>query len=192
MKAWWMAGCLLCLLAGCAAGPSGPLAVATPSAPLEAGFAGGRLKLVFDAQGRWLSVSSTATVPMLSALPGAGEEALTVAEMKARRQIAEFLQVEVASRRSVTVLSQTLQSQQPQAPADGAVDEEASPSSVSAGIARRLSERLVQSSRAMLRGTVLAGSQLDVANRQAVVTVRVDRQSLSAATGLQQDLAGAP
>jgi len=79
------------------------------SAEVSSEFLGGSIKVTYSKSGEFESLSSIASVKVTSELPSAKEEAVSIATVRARRQISEFFNTEVNSERFVTTVTKTLQ-----------------------------------------------------------------------------------
>ncbi|MDY7580094.1 hypothetical protein RGU70_17430 [Herbaspirillum sp. RTI4] len=154
-----------------------------PSDLLTTGFTRGGLTLVFNKSGQWERITSVSAVTIGSNLIGAADESITVATMKARRQIAEFINTDVKSKRTLTTISTTIQKAEGKTggePENNSDDE----SQTSARIAQMVKDSIVQSSRAILTGTMVESEFIDAEKRQAIVTVFVDRKTAAAALSM--------
>jgi predicted small lipoprotein YifL len=69
----------------------------------------GKVHIVFDSKGNWQSVSATASGPIVGTFYAAEEQAGTIAAMRAKRNIAEFLSTDLSSTKSLIVVSKTIQ-----------------------------------------------------------------------------------
>jgi hypothetical protein len=69
----------------------------------------GKVNIVFDSKGNWESISSVATGGISASTYEAQEQATTIATMRAKRNIAEFLSTDVSSTKTLVVVSRTLQ-----------------------------------------------------------------------------------
>ena len=150
---------------------------------LTTGFTGSGLWLTFTRDGHWQRIVSTASVRIVGRVPGAADDALTVATMKARRQLAEFIQVRITSSRSLQTISRAVQRSGAQAADDAHHAQDGSDASMR--IAQRVSDRITQTSRAILRGTLVRSAYIDAERGVATVTVTVDRRSAAMAAGME-------
>lgn len=116
MKTLFAAMCVLAL-SGCAstdtkqqdASSSTDKAGAESRRLAETAFeeSGGSLNLVFDAQGNWVKITAKGTAAILDDTPGGRETAITIATMRAKRAIAEFLSTEVRSSKTVARIARS-------------------------------------------------------------------------------------
>lgn len=131
---------------------------------LSADFMGGEIKVVYNKSGEFESLISTATAKVTSELQSAKDEAVTVATVKARRQISEFLKTEVDSERFVSTITKSIQ----ESDAVGG----SNMSSVNAKIATEVKETVKQKSESLLKGTYVESESYDAKNNLVVVTIR--------------------
>ena len=71
-------------------------------------FQGGGIKISYTKDGEFDYLTSTASAPVTSELLSARDEAITVATVKARRQISEFINTEVQSERFIQTISKSV------------------------------------------------------------------------------------
>ena len=164
-------GAFLVLMAGCSSTPD--------KAPerTQSDFMGGGITLVYTDDGDLKGISSTATAPVIGNLPNARDQAISVATLKARRQIAEFIQVEVTSDRFMSTVSNDLQR------SDAFNDN--SNQQVTMNIANELRDNIRQRSQQILRGTVVDKEDYNSMNRTVAVTVVAGEKQSEAARTLR-------
>jgi hypothetical protein len=154
----------LTLIAGCSSTPD--------KAPerTQSEFIGGGITLAYTKDGDLKGISSMATAPLIGNLPSAIDQAVAVATLKARRQIAEFIQVELTSDRFMSTVSNDLQR------SDSFNDSQNQ--QVTMNIANELRDNIRQRSQQILRGTVVEKEDYNSMNRTVSVTVVAgDKQS---------------
>lgn len=161
----------LALLAGCSSTPD--------KAPerTQSDFMGGGITLVYTDDGDLKGISSTATAPVIGNLPSSMDQAVSVATLKARRQIAEFIQVEVTSDRFMSTVSNDLQR------SDAFNDNQNQ--QVTMNIANELRDNIRQRSQQILRGTVVDKEDYNSMNRTVAVTVVAGEKQSDAARTLR-------
>ena len=139
----------------------------------ESDFMGGGITLAYTKKGELTGVSSTATAPVVGNLPSSIDQAVTVATLKARRQIAEFIQVELNSERFLSTVSKDLQRSEN-------IDENES-QQITTEIVNELRENIRQRSSQILRGTVVEKEDYNALSKVVTVTVTAgDKQSAAA------------
>jgi hypothetical protein len=144
------------MLFGCAS-------VSTQNKFLSSDFVGGDLKVTYNKKGEFESISSKATAYVTNNLPNARDQAVTIATLKARRQIAEFLKTEVQSERFLVTVSKTIQ--------DTETVNQAGDNKESAKIAYNVRESIRQRSSAILQGTYLQSESFNPDTKTVSVVV---------------------
>lgn len=127
-------------------------------------FIGGNLKITYSKSGEFQSLSSIASVKVTSDLPSAKEEAVTIATVRARRQISEFLNTEVNSERFLTTVTKTLQ--------DSATVGSDNSTEINSKIANEVKETIRQRSTALLKGTFVESEVYDPNAKTITVIVK--------------------
>lgn len=178
----WPASVLcIALLVGCAGNPSASKSekdaepgIVTPlssNQQLTTAFAGMGVKLTFGKDGQWERITSTGVAPMGRNEVTGAETAVTVATMKARRQISEFVKTEISSKQVVTIIADTIR--------DGSKE-----GGDSESYARKLSDQITQTSSAILRGVMIESTNVNPEAGTATVVVYADRKTLQVANGM--------
>lgn len=139
---------------------------------------GGALQIKFDDQGNWLALAATGTADVVG---GDNASAIKVARMRANATIAEFLTNGVKSSRTVESLAKSISNSNAKSDGDG-VDERSN------NVARKLTERMSESSQAMLKGVMVTNANYD--GETAVVTVAVTSVSIRGASMVRQQMSG--
>ena len=135
----------------------------------------GGITVTYKKSGEFESLASVATAPIVSDLPSARDEAATVATLRARRQISEFLNTEISSEKFTETVTSTLQQS---SEVVGTQDR-----TVTTKIATQLRESIKQNSAAILRGSVVESQIYDP--KRKTVTVTVSTGTKTTATGRQ-------
>jgi hypothetical protein len=134
------------IMVGCSTNPKNESTVSSD-------FLGGNLKIIYTKSGEFESIQSISSVKVTSDLPSAKEEAVSIATLRARRQIAEFLNTEVSSDRFITTVTKTLQ--------DSETSSEANSKNLNSKIANEVKETIRQKSFALLKGTFVESEIYD-------------------------------
>jgi hypothetical protein len=134
------------------------------SAEVSSEFLGGNIKVTYSKSGKFESLSSVASVKVTSELPSAKEEAVSIATVRARRQISEFLNTEVNSERFVTTVTKTLQ--------DSATATGENTTTLNSKIANEVKETIRQKSAVLLKGTVVESEVYDPNTKTITVVVK--------------------
>jgi hypothetical protein len=146
--------------------------------PISSSFIGGDLKVTYDKNGEFESISSTATAKVNSTLPNARDEAVTLATVKARRQIAEFIKTEVKSQRFIETISNSVQ--------ESNVENAAPDTKENNRIAYTIRDTITQNSNAILQGSILEKESFDENLNTIIVTVRVSKKDGVVLQGLKK------
>ena len=161
----------LMTLVGCAAPQS-----SSTSRPAIEVLQGG-VKVIYSESGDFRSLSSTASAPVLSDLPSAKDEAVSVATLRARRQISEFLNVDIKSEQFTETVTTSLQESSEKF---GAKDAQ-----TNSNIATRLRESITQNSQSIIRGSRVESSTYDSGKKVVVVTVSASNESMQSSRKLE-------
>ncbi len=121
-------------------------------------------RILIAIQGDFESLSSIASVKVTSELPSAKEEAVSIATVRARRQISEFLNTEVNSERFVTTVTKTLQ--------DSVTITGENSMTLNSKIANEVKETIRQKSSALLKGTFVESEVYDPNTKSITVIVK--------------------
>lgn len=163
---------------------------------------GGTLNLVFDAQGNWVRITAKGTATMTNDTPSGRETAMMIATMRAKRTVAEFLNSELRSSKTMTRIarsySRTFQSTDNKSPVeslgiDG--DEALSQPTDTEGdrhaqrLASTLTEQIRDNSSAILKGTYV--SQRTFESERVTVELTASRESIEAARQVSRMMRGA-
>lgn len=141
-------------------------------------FLGGDIKVTYSKSGEFDSLVSSASVKVISDLSSAKEEAVSVATVRARRQISEFLKTEVASERFVTAVTNSLQ----ESDAVSGV----SASTVNSKIAMNVRETIRQKSESLLKGTFVESEKFDANSKVVTVTVKTGMKETGVANTVRK------
>lgn len=212
MKKLIAAMCVLAL-AGCAStdGKQQDAASSADKSGVESGRlaetafeeAGGTLNLVFDAQGNWVKITAKGAAAILDDTPSGRETAMTIATMRAKRTVAEFLSSEVGSSKTMTRIAksyartyQSTDSKNPVASLEND-DDDAAMSQTGGSEASRhaqrlastLTERIRENSSAILKGVYVSQRTFD--GERVTVELTASRESVAAARQLSRMMRGA-
>jgi hypothetical protein len=176
----------------------------------------GKVTLTFDTDGQWESITSfaIAAVPFNSA--EGQEQAVTIATLRAKRNIVEFLNTDINTSRSVVVLSRTLQKANEQAAAQQTTSSQNQPvaltddemaqidsgnatSGNSAGsqsrradnnfvVANTIREQISSSASAILKGVGVVNQEFSPDFKTVKVEVRGERRFIRAVNTIRMDM----
>lgn len=159
---------VLSTVVGCSSVP-----VAENELPIKAEFMGGSIVVTYDKEGRLELLESKSTARVVSGLPNAVDESFTVAMLKARNQIAEFMNVELESERFTDTVFDSLQTAQ-----NASLER-------NQNIARKVQNNIRQRTNAILKGTFVSNKEYDESTKTVRVTVTSSERDIAAAKRLQ-------
>jgi hypothetical protein len=131
-------------------------------------FIGGDLKITYDKNGEFESISSKATAQVSNTLPNAKDQAVTIATLKARRQISEFLKVDIQSERFLVTISKSLQ--------ETNMTNQMGDNKEGAKIAYNLRESIRQRSSSILQGTYLQSESFNSDTNLVTVVISAGKK----------------
>ncbi len=165
-KRFLMTSISIAILAGCSVihGPAAESRAALPPRSTNVGFnqIDGFVTLAIDGRGNFVSLKSTASAPALGTTQEARDAAITVATMRARTNIADFLSSGIQSRQALSNITKAT---------DGGNT-----------YARQVVEKISDDSAALLRGSYISRQSIDDGIAHAEITVT--RISVDAAENL--------
>lgn len=137
----------------------------------------GGITVTYKKSGEFDSLSSVATAPVVSDLPSAKDEAVTVATLRARRQISEFLNTDISSEKFTETVTTSLQQS---SEIVGTQDK-----TVTTKIATQLRESIKQKSNVILRGSVVESQIYDPQKKTVTVTVSTGTKATTTSRQLE-------
>ena len=181
-------------------------AAMTPFAESAFQESSGTLNLIFDAKGNWVRISAVGSASVADESPGARETALMIANMRAKRTIAEFLSSDVRTSKTLTRIARSYgrtyqSSETPSADSAGTDDGEtidggsdgnairSEKARQAQRIASVLTERIHDSSSAILKGVHVSRRSFDGVNVSVELTA--SRESIGAARQISRIMGGA-
>lgn len=182
-------------LTACSSTPKNPVD-ATPGRTADVEFleANGPLTLTFDDKGNWLSITSSATAPLVSNAPEGVEVAFKTATMRAKRNLTEFMSNDVKSTKSVQTISKSYLKNIAQVDSSNesntaAEDEDAASNRQAVKesrqkantIAQTVRERIDDNAQAILKGVQITQRKVSKEQQHVSVTISVTQQSIKGA-----------
>ncbi len=196
-------------LLGCATGngfpnPDSPARTdeaSRPQAESEFVESSGTLHLVFDAEGNWQKIVAKGSADLSGDSATARESALMVATMRAKRTVAEFMNNDVKSSKTLDRIAKTYSSAFSSETADGD-QQEVSETSIEPDFgerntaqekqAQRLASKIVEhirdSSAAIIKGAYVSHRSLE--NERVIVELTATRESIGAAKLVSRMMSG--
>jgi hypothetical protein len=141
--------------------------------PITSEFLGGDIKVTYTLYGDFKSISSTNTVKVTSSLPYATDEAFTLATLRARNQIVEFMKVGMESEKFTDTVYNSLQ--------EATTEDKDETKKVNAKVASEVKEVLKQRSSAILQGTYISEKKYDSGTKTVTVTVKSSPKDVATA-----------
>lgn len=142
---------------------------------------GGAITISYSKDGEFLALESRAIAKVTSTLPSARDEAATVATLKARRQIVEFLKTDIESEQFLKTLTS---SNQKSDDSDGLAKQ----TSVKADIGYTIRETLRQKSSGVIQGSYVISEKYDPSTGVVIVTVGLGKPEKNALVQLRNYL----
>ena len=127
-------------------------------------FMGGNIRVSYTLTGEFESLTSSGVAKVTSTLPSAVDEAYLVATLQARKQIVEFMKVEVENSNFIRAVAESLQ--------EGTNTNGSPDNKVTSKIATELQDNIRQQSKAILIGTYVADKSYDAGSRTVKVVIR--------------------
>lgn len=176
----------------------------------------GSMTIKFANDGKFLEITSKGTAPIAGNNAFSIEQAAQVAQIRAKRNIAEFISTQLNTTRSVKVLSTTVQKSlenttngmgietvvedkdfdangdpiisayKPEGAAPVQPVTGKEPNTNSEKIAQIVRENITTNSTALLRGVIITGEQIDHQGRTIVVEVKTSMETIKAANELRK------
>ena len=147
--------------------------------PITSEFLGGNIKVSYTSNGEFESMASSHTIRLTSALPYAQDEAYQVATLKARKQIAEFMKLDLETEKFTKTVFDNLQESVNE-------DNKESSSSVNAKIVGELKTSIKQKSSAILKGTYVESKAFDSGSNSITVVVKTRTKDIETAKSLSR------
>ena len=144
---------------------------------ITAEFMGGDIVVTYTKDGKFESITSAGTARMTSTLPSATEEAFIIAQLRARKNLAEFMRTDLESDKFVRTVYNSLQ--------DGDTTDNSTLNRVNSKIASEVQENIKQRTAAILQGTFIDSKKFDNATRTVRVVVKTGTKDVAAAKSLK-------
>jgi len=165
----------------------------------------GFTKVNYDTNGKFLSISTSASAPIAANNAPSVEQAVSVATMRAKRNLTEFMGNQLNSTRSLKVISHTVQRSLENTAngtdadlvvndsdftAEGTPKSSATPTDNqnTQKIAETVIETIKTNTAEMLRGVTVINEKVDAEGRTVQVEVKADVNSIAAAKDLRKQM----
>lgn len=140
----------------------------------------GKVEVTFNDKGDWESIKSSAT----SAVPIDNdmglEQGMNVATMRAKRNIVEFINLDLKSTKTTDTITKSL--------AKNVAENDEQTKQRAANIANEITEKISVQADGILKGTYIIDRKVSNDHRMVSVTVQVDKRSMKAARQLRASM----
>lgn len=133
----------------------------------------GKVEVTFNDKGDWESLKSSATASVPLEDPMALEQAMNLASMRAKRNIVQFMKVDLQSSETTETLTNALAK-------DVTADDQKSRERAG-NIASKIQEKIAVQADGILKGAYISDRKVSSDNKVVVVTMQVDKRSMRAA-----------
>jgi hypothetical protein len=139
----------------------------------------GKVEVTFN-NDTWTEIKSTATAAIPINDDAGLEQAMNIATMRAKRNIVEFMTTELKNNKTVDVMTNSL--------AKEVSDNDQKSKEKAANIATKVTEKMVEDSNGILRGSYVKERKVSSDTRVVSVVVQVDKRSVRAASQLRASM----
>jgi hypothetical protein len=142
-------------------------------------FVGGNLKVNYTMSGELDSIVSSNSVRLTSTLPYAQDEAYTLATLRAKKQIVQFMREELETEKFANTIFKSLQDAE-------AEDGKETSKTVKSEIIGELQSSIKQKSSAILQGVFVDEKSYDAKTNTITVVVKTSTKSVDTAKALRK------
>lgn len=139
----------------------------------------GKVEVTFNDE-TWTEIKSTATAAIPINDDAGLEQAMNIATMRAKRNIVEFMNTDLKNNKTVDVITNSL--------AKEVADNDQKSKEKAANIATKVTEKMVEESNGIIRGSYIKDRKVSGDTRVVSVTVQVDKRSVRAANQLRASM----
>lgn len=137
----------------------------------------GKVEVTFNDKGEWESLKSSATSSVPISVDAGLEQGMNVALMRAKRNIVEFINQDLKSKTTTDTITKALEK--------NVSDDDVKSKQKAADIASEITEKIAVESNGILKGIYIVERKVSPDSKTVVVTVQVDKRSMSAARQLR-------
>ena len=137
----------------------------------------GKVEVTFNDKGEWESLKSSATSSVPISVDAGLEQGMNVALMRAKRNIAEFINQDLKSKTTTDTITRALEK--------NVAEDDVRSKQHAADIAAEITEKISVESNGILKGIYVLERKVSSDSKYVVVTVKVDKRSMSAARQLR-------
>ena len=139
----------------------------------------GKVEVTFN-NDTWTEIKSTATAAIPINDDAGLEQAMNIATMRAKRNIVEFMTTELKNNKTVDVITNSL--------AKEVSDNDQKSKEKAANIATKVTEKMVEDSNGILRGSYVKERKVSSDTRVVSVVVQVDKRSIRTASQIRASM----
>jgi hypothetical protein len=139
----------------------------------------GKVEVTFN-DDTWTEIKSTATAAIPINDDAGLEQAMNIATMRAKRNIVEFMNTDLKNNKTVDVITNSL--------AKEVSDNDQKSKERAANIATKVTEKMVEESNGIVRGSYIKERKISSDTRVVSVTVQVDKKSIRAASQIRASM----
>jgi PBP1b-binding outer membrane lipoprotein LpoB len=132
----------------------------------------GKVEVSFSTLGEWQSIKSSASATVPIEHDAGIEQAMNIATMRAKRNIIEFVQSDIKSKKTTETLT------------DALVDHNVNKTTASK-LSTKISESIVEESAGILRGVYIDDRKVSDDGKNVTVTVLIDKRTLDSSSKIK-------
>jgi hypothetical protein len=133
----------------------------------------GKVEVTFTDKGEWESLKSSATAAVPIDVDAGLEQGMNIALMRAKRNVVEFIQQDLKSKTTTDTITKSL--------AKNVAEDDVKSKQLASNIATDITEKIAVESNGILNGIYVVERKLSADAKYVVVTVMVDKRSMTAA-----------
>ncbi len=136
-------------------------------------FMGGEIKITYDKEGKFQSMTASGSARMTNTLPSGQEEAFIIAKLRAQQKMVEFMKNELDSERFKKTVYESLQ--------EGLTRNGQSENEINSKIASNVQEDIKTKSKGILKGVHIESKSFDTQTQTVLVVVKTGVKEVAAA-----------
>jgi hypothetical protein len=140
-------------------------------------FMGGEIKITYNKDGQFESMTASGSARMTNTLPSGQEEAFIIAKLRAQQKMVEFMKNELDSERFKKTVYESLQ--------EGQTIGNQSNNEVNSKIASNVQEDIKTKSRGILKGVHIESKSLNTENQTVLVVVKTGVKEIATANQIR-------
>jgi hypothetical protein len=140
-------------------------------------FMGGEIKITFNKEGQFESMTASGSSRMTNTLPAGQEEAFIIAKLRAQQKMVEFMKNELESERFKKTVYESLQ--------EGQTIGGQSNNEINSKIAANVQEDIKTKSKGILKGVHIESKSFNTESKTVLVVVRTGVKEVAAANQIR-------